>query len=120
MDLQDDMAAIPNQGPTLTKNSPQDMQANDITSDTEACILAAALSNFSSSPFTAVTWELIRTATASDEMFNRLLDLIESGFSEHSTAIPQPLRIYYQYRDHLSTIDGVILYNDRVVVPPAL
>ena len=53
-------------------------------------------------------------------MFNRLLDLIESGFSEPSTAIPQPLRIYYQHRDHLSTIDGVILYNDRVVVPPAL
>ena len=120
MELQDDMAAIPNQGPTIPKNSPQDMQANDITSDTEACILAAALGNFSSSPFTAVTWELVRTATASDEIFNRLLDLVESGFSEPSTATLQPLRIYYQHRDHLSTIDGVILYNDRVVVPPAL
>ena len=119
VELQDDIAAIPNSDSTMYKDC-QYVLENEITSDIEACILAAALSNFSTAPFTGVTWELIRTGTASDETFNSLLDLIESGFPETSSDTPQLLRIYHQYRDQLSTIDGVILYNDRILVPPAL
>ena len=79
-----------------------------------------ALSTFNASPFTSVTWELVRTATASDEKLNTLLALIETGFPEQLSEIPQALQDYHKYRDHLNSIDGVILYDDRVLVPPSL
>ena len=33
---------------------------------------------------------------------------------------PRTLREYYQFRDHLYTLDGVIMYKERVVIPPTL
>ncbi|XP_041480493.1 uncharacterized protein K02A2.6-like [Lytechinus variegatus] len=49
-----------------------------------------------------------------------LLELIESGLPEHRHAFPHPLREYFQFRDGLSSVDGVILFNDRVLIPPSL
>lgn len=120
IELQDDIAAIPNTGPSLSQSHLDGPHMDENHLDTEACVLAAALCNFSTSPFTAVTWELVRSATASDELSNNLLDLIESGFPDLCSDTPQPLRVYHQLRDNLTSIDGVILYKDRVLVPPAL
>jgi len=47
-------------------------------------------------------------------------DLIEQGMPEHRHEVPEPLKQYFQYREGLSTVDGVILYKDRIVVPPSL
>ena len=118
IDLQDDVAAIPTQ-------RPQDLSFNTDPGkinhpDVAVYPLNTTLCNLNASPFTAVTWELVRTATASDETLNTLLDLIQSGFPDLASDTPQPLRTFHQIRNHLTSIDGVILYNDRVLVPPAL
>ena len=34
--------------------------------------------------------------------------------------VPPELAAYWPFRHHLSSNDGVIIYNDRVVIPPAL
>ncbi|CAL4115974.1 unnamed protein product [Meganyctiphanes norvegica] len=107
MDLPDDVA-------TLFKL--EDPSCTDV----EEATLLMALSTFQASPITSVTWDLVRTATASDETLNALLDLIEAGFPSPSLEIPQALRVYLPLQDHLSTVDGVILYNDRVLIPPSL
>ena len=51
---------------------------------------------------------------------NQLISTIESGFPEFRHELPQPLQEYFQFRDNLYTVAGVILYKERVVIPPAL
>ena len=67
-----------------------------------------------------MTWDRVRVATASDQGMLQLSDLIKQGMPEHRPEVPEPLKQYFQYREGLSTVDGVILYKDRIVVPPSL
>ena len=68
----------------------------------------------------SVTWNDVRVSTSSDQLMSLLEQLIEDGFPDKRSEIPTELNAYYQYRDNLTTFDGVILYRDRVVVPPSL
>ena len=68
----------------------------------------------------SVSWDDIRSATSSVLSMVRLLNEIEDGFPGPKSDLPAELRPYYQYRDKLTTFDGVILYNDRIVIPPPL
>jgi len=68
----------------------------------------------------SVTWDDIRIATCSDNTMTALSDIIEEGFPEDKASVPAELRQYHQYRDRLTTFDGVILYQDRVLIPPSL
>ena len=68
----------------------------------------------------AITWDRIKVATASDPNMVQLISIIESGFPEFRHELPPALREYHQFRDHLYTVDGVILYKSRTVIPPSL
>ncbi|RUS74671.1 hypothetical protein EGW08_017577 [Elysia chlorotica] len=68
----------------------------------------------------SVTWDNVRLATASDPIMIALSKTIEDGFPDDRTHLPPEIREFYQFRENLSTFDGVILYHDRVVVPPSL
>lgn len=59
----------------------------------------------------------VRLATASDDTLMKLTEAIENGFPSNKHNLDPELRKYYQYKDKISTFDGVILYNDRIVVP---
>ena len=84
----------------------------------EEDLIAASISTLDT--FKSVTWERVRIATSSDETMNKLLDMIESGLPENRREFPQPLQEYSQFSQHLSSLDGVILYKDRIVIPPSL
>ena len=68
----------------------------------------------------AITWDRVRLATTSDQDMAALLHIIEHGFPQFRHELPATLQEYYQFRDHLYTVDGVILYKDRIVIPPSL
>lgn len=68
----------------------------------------------------SVTWDDIRFATNSDPMMSFLVQYIEDGIPDSRSEMFQDLRQYHQYRDSLTTFDGVVLYRDRVVIPPCL
>ena len=68
----------------------------------------------------SVTWSKIQNATLSDPDMLQLLNLIQDGFPEEISLLPENLRQYHKYRNHLSNIDAVVLFKERVVVPPAL
>ena len=51
---------------------------------------------------------------------SQLLSIIESGMPESHHQLPPNLQEYFQFQAHLSTIDGVITYKDRIVIPPCL
>ena len=70
--------------------------------------------------FEAVTWQRLREATTGDLLMQNLIETIEDGFpSSKKDMIPQ-LQDYYQFRESLLTVDGVILYKDRLLIPPSL
>ena len=113
--LPDDIAAL-----SLPESTTQPRETDDLITEIEEHTIATAHSIFKASPITSTTWDLIRTATASDTTLHKLMDLIENGFPESRQDTPQDLHIYYSLRENLSTIDGVILYRDRILVPEAL
>ena len=38
----------------------------------------------------------------------------------HCHELPPQLQEYHQFRDDLYTVDGIILYKERIVIPPSL
>lgn len=68
----------------------------------------------------AVTWEKVREVTMSDEGMCELLYLIEHGFPNSRHAMPNNLHDFFGLRDSLYSFDGVILYNNRLVIPKSL
>ena len=68
----------------------------------------------------SVTWDDVRVATSSHPLMSLLYELIEDGIPNKRETLHPDLRIYHQYREHLSTFDGVIMYKDRLVIPPSL
>ena len=68
----------------------------------------------------SVTWARVHLATASNDDMNQLLSIIESGMPESHHQLLPNLQEYFQFQAHLSTIDGVITYKDRIVIPPCL
>ena len=51
---------------------------------------------------------------------NLLLATIESGIPKYRHEMAQSIREYHQFRDELYSVDGVVIYKDRVVIPPSL
>ena len=68
----------------------------------------------------SVTWDDVRTATASDPDMSALVDATHNGFPDTPSAMPSATRMYYQYREKITEYDGVIFYKDRIVIPPTL
>ena len=69
----------------------------------------------------SVTWDRVQTATSSDPNLSLLVNMLEAeNPPETYSDWPDNLSEYHRYRDHLYTIDGVLMYKDRVVIPPLL
>ena len=67
-----------------------------------------------------VTWDNVRTATISDDHMRELLFLIDDGLPITKKEMPPNLQIYFHLKDGLYTLDGVVMYNDRIVIPQSL
>ena len=68
----------------------------------------------------SVTWDRVREATASNYDMHLLTELIEDGIPKTRIEMPVSIRQFHQYRHELSTTDGVAIYKDRIIIPPAL
>ena len=68
----------------------------------------------------AVTWDRVREATSSDPQMHTLIELIDHGIPPVKGDMPPELQMYHQFRDDLCTFDGVVLYQDRIVIPNSL
>lgn len=121
MALQDDMDSAdcvhsPLQIPTiLMAGITMDEDTTENIDDPIKESLISALT--SSSP---ITWEQIQSATASDQTLSTLLTQIEKGFPDKSSMVPDTIKAYHAHRNHLCTIDDVVVYKDRLVIPTAL
>ena len=68
----------------------------------------------------SVTWDNVREATASDTSLHHLSNMIITGLPEAKQNYPPPLQEFHKLRENLYVVDGVIMYNDRVLIPPPL
>ena len=70
--------------------------------------------------FEAITWQRLQEATTSDLLMQNLIEIIEDGFPNSKRDMIPQLQDYHQFRESLLTVDGVILYKDRLLIPPSL
>jgi len=68
----------------------------------------------------SVTWDRVREATSSDGDMHILEEMTMNGIPDSKIEMPETIRDYHQYRENITSTDGVILYKDRVVIPPSL
>ena len=66
-----------------------------------------------------VTWDEIRQLTGRDQSLQSLSKLVQSAFPEKRSDLPPELQQYWTSRSGLTVHDGVLLYNDRTVIPPS-
>ena len=88
------------------------------TDELETEVQLAAISRLK--PLQSVTWDNVCITTTSDLDMRKLVKIIEPGMSDNRNDIPTPLLEYHQFRNYLSTIDGVAIYIDRIIIPPSL
>ena len=68
----------------------------------------------------AVTWERIKAETERDSNMKELSEISRNGFPSKRQEMPEHLRAYWEYRDSMYCIDGVLMVKHRVLVPPNL
>ena len=67
-----------------------------------------------------VNWEQVQITTSYNENMLLLLSAIKDRFPEFKHQLPPPIREYHQFRKHLYSSDGVVIYKDRIVIPSSL
>ena len=67
----------------------------------------------------SITWNEIQIETANDNALRTLMEFIESG-RIHRKNLPRELHDFKRFSKNLFTLDGAIIYKDRVVIPPKL
>ena len=124
MILNDDMHCITDNVITPPLHIPTQLIAGVCTDDqllqtqTEEEIQISLISSLHAAK--TVNWEHVQTATSSDDTMQILLSTIEDGIPEQKHKMPPTIREYHQYRNDLYSVDGVIIYKDRIVIPPSL
>jgi hypothetical protein len=68
----------------------------------------------------SVTWDRVREATSSDGDMHMLEEMAMDGIPDSKIEMPEMIRDFHQYRENITSTDGVILYKDRIVIPPSL
>ena len=122
--LPDDIATV---GTRSSSSAPSSsllsvLRTDDVytQNDAKETTMATAVSSLDALSVQSVTWDRVRTMSASDPDMLELADLIENGMPDSCLKMPAALKDFFQFRDELSTIDGVILYKDRIVIPHSL
>ena len=90
------------------------LSAND---HIETAIIAGLKSNTHSG--LSISWDMLAYETELDDGMRLLLYYIHKGFPSECP-VNETVKSFWRYRDALYESDGVVLYEDRVVVPPNL
>ena len=70
--------------------------------------------------FRAITWEGVKKAVESDPSMQKLVHLVEEGFPISRDELLPEVQSYWQHRKKLWVVDRVVMFEDRVVIPPSL
>ena len=71
-------------------------------------------------PVTESKLEEIKRATAEDQSISTLSETIKYGWPETKGETPVSIHAYWDVRDELSKLNGVVLRGERIVIPPSM
>ena len=72
------------------------------------------------SKYFAISWEHVVSESAKDPLLNRLSAQIQTGFPSSLKELDPVLYPFFRIRDSLFVGEGVLMYNDRVIIPETL
>lgn len=96
------------------------MDDTDGSTSLEEDSRAAAQCSLNGDDLRAITWDRVRITTSSHRMSQHLIEQIEEGFPENSLEMAADLREFHHLKYDLYTMDGVVMFGDRIVMPPGL
>ena len=70
--------------------------------------------------FKSLTLQDIKEETIKDCQLTKLKTYIVDGFSEHNHECAEDVCSFYDYRESLTIIDGVVMKDRRIVIPESL
>ena len=70
--------------------------------------------------FKLLTLQDIKEETIKDCQLTKLETYIVGGFPKHKLECSEDIRSFYDYRDSLTIIDGMVLKDKRIVIPTSL
>ena len=80
-----------------------------------------ATNTLSLSKLESITWERVKSATNANADLHELKQQhIIHGFPKYKNELTSSLQPYWRFRNDLSIIDEVIMFEDRIVIPPSL
>ena len=65
----------------------------------------------------AVTWEKVKEVSARDESMTLLANYVANGFPKAKSDLPDSVSDFWEIREDLRYVDGVLVYKDRIVIP---
>ena len=68
----------------------------------------------------SLTRELVKEETAVDRSLQQLIQAIAAGFHHRLDDLPADVAKFWQYREALYVVDGVIMLGERAVIPRKL
>ena len=74
----------------------------------------------SSLPVSKPKLEEIREETAKDESLKDLIEIIKRGWPETKAYVSNSTRMYWDVRDELSELNGIILRGERILIPTSM
>ena len=94
----------------------------DMNNNTESHLQAAISGSSTDNPYhlKAITLERIKEAARTDRECISLTELVCEGFPKDITFLDVKLRPYWKLRNELYNIDGITMYDGRIIIPPCL
>ena len=71
-------------------------------------------------PVTESKYEEIKLATAEDQSMRTLCETIKYAWPETKGETPVSIHAYWDVRDELSELNGVVLRGERIAIPPSM
>ena len=79
-----------------------------------------AVENIQTKARTAGVLDQLRHATDNDDLMQSVMDYTQSGWPQYIRDVLTCLKKFYELRSHLFTSDSLLLYDDRIYVPPKM
>ncbi|XP_062574843.1 uncharacterized protein K02A2.6-like [Saccostrea cucullata] len=71
-------------------------------------------------PVSPIKYEEFKKATANDAELQSLLDTVLEGWPDSKAEVPDEIRMYWNIRDEISCVDGLLFKSHKLIIPQSM